>query len=81
MLYSYSVVKPANSAEYIDLSECAIKQWEAAVKDKYRFYRGKHRRCYGFAPQPHFLQGLGPWNVASGERYSIQVILHLDFET
>lgn len=34
----------------------------------------KHIRRYAFAPQPHFLHGLGPWKVSPGETYSVQVI-------
>ncbi|XP_075235068.1 uncharacterized protein LOC142332505 [Lycorma delicatula] len=35
--------------------------------------RRKHIRRYAFAPQPHFLHGLGPWKVAPGETYSVQI--------
>lgn len=50
----------------------AVFQWENSRKN-YNHTEVRHRRRYAFSPQPHFLNGLGPWNVRTGERDSVQV--------
>ncbi|XP_068906643.1 uncharacterized protein [Tenebrio molitor] len=51
------------------MAEDGVRLWEC----NYDRNKRRHRRRYGFAPQPLFLYGLGPWNINPGAKYSIQV--------
>lgn len=58
----------------IEVAESILQKWEMESTIKIaNFRKSRHRRRYGFAPQSHFLCGLGPWSVPSGERYSVQL--------
>lgn len=58
-----------------DMIENCVRLWELYKDVKSTNLNIKHRRRYAFIPLSHFLNGLGPWNVTPGERYSIQVII------
>lgn len=61
---------------YLDLCEVAescVRLWENYKENNFNAYNRKHKRRYGLAPQPHFLYGLGPWNVPPGGKFSLQV--------
>lgn len=58
--------------DYMEMAETSVKLWELKT-ETHRYESRRHRRRYGFVPQPLFLHGLGPWNVTSGAKYSIQV--------
>jgi hypothetical protein len=44
------------------MAEDGVRLWEC----NYDRNKRRHRRRYGFAPQPLFLYGLGPWNINPG---------------
>lgn len=48
---------------------CLLWQYNVRLK----FNRSRHRRRYGFAPQPLFLYGLGPWPISKGDRTSLHL--------
>lgn len=52
-----------------------MRLWESYKETNSSAYGKKHKRRYGLAPMPHFLYGLGPWNVPPGGRFSSQVIV------
>lgn len=58
-----------------EMVENSVKLWELYSDVKSTSVQWKHRRRYAFIPLSHFLNGLGPWNVTPGERFSIQVFL------
>ncbi|KAI4462867.1 guanine nucleotide exchange factor [Holotrichia oblita] len=62
------------SLNYPKFAETSVRLWEyynfALPESK---SKGKHRRRYAFLPQPYFLNGLGPWNLTPGARYSVQM--------
>lgn len=65
---------PKLSRTIIEVAESILQKWEMESTIKIaNFRKSRHRRRYGFAPQSHFLCGLGPWSVPSGERYSVQI--------
>ncbi|XP_045479123.1 uncharacterized protein LOC123684063 isoform X2 [Harmonia axyridis] len=55
--------------ELINMAETCLKLWESNPSSS----KATHKRRYGLSPHPHFLHGLGPWNVPPGCKYSIQV--------
>ncbi|XP_044729467.1 uncharacterized protein LOC123292818 [Chrysoperla carnea] len=57
--------------QIMQIVEHAVFQWENSRKND-NHTEIRHRRRYAFSPQPHFLYGLGPWNVRIGERDSVQ---------
>lgn len=64
------------SSSYIDFCEVAescVRLWENYKEIDMNARNRKHKRRYGLSPQPHFLYGLGPWNVPPGARFSLQV--------
>ncbi|XP_030755784.1 uncharacterized protein LOC115882075 isoform X2 [Sitophilus oryzae] len=62
------------SINYDDLAETSVLIWEYySFSKELNGYKKRHRRRYGFVPEPMFLYGLGPWNISKGERFSIQI--------
>lgn len=75
-LYSSTIPKAPMSSkkDFSEVAENCVRLWEY-YKDATLscMTRCKHKRRYALSPQPHFLNGLGPWNISTGERYSVQV--------
>ncbi|KRT82793.1 hypothetical protein AMK59_4420, partial [Oryctes borbonicus] len=62
------------SVNYPKFAETSVKLWEYYNLAQPELKpRSKHRRRYAFLPQPYFLNGLGPWNLTPGARYSVQM--------
>ncbi|XP_022912500.2 uncharacterized protein [Onthophagus taurus] len=71
----YKSLREQTQANMLKLAENSVKQWEFCNCNdpiSETKIKGRHRRRYGFSPQPYFLHGLGPWNVSPGARYSVQ---------
>lgn len=58
---------------FIEVANSAVRLWEMQNSKTSINLRGKHRRRYALAPQPHFYRGLGPWCVNQGERFTLQM--------
>lgn len=65
-----------SNKNFDDMVENSVKLWELYRDVKSTGLNWKHRRRYAFLPLSHFLNGLGPWNVTPGERFSIQVLIN-----
>lgn len=70
----YKAITNASKVNFPKFAENSVKLWEYySVAQSHIKTPGRHRRRYAFLPQPYFLNGLGPWNLTPGARYSVQV--------
>ncbi|CAH0561047.1 unnamed protein product [Brassicogethes aeneus] len=70
-LLQISSICDMNLLDYTNLN-APVELWEKNKNDKYR-KKSRHKRRYGFSPQPLFLHGLGPWTVNPGSYCSLQL--------
>ncbi|XP_028140313.2 uncharacterized protein LOC114334472 [Diabrotica virgifera virgifera] len=58
---------------YDHLAETAVLAWEFFRVSDPQKYKIKHRRRYGFVPQPNLYHGFGSISISKGDKYSLQL--------